>query len=68
MSKIQPTLVWKLTKPYWVIGKIAVLVLGSLVYLQLVEGLRRFSKASEALAETDSDGSAWDKQDIVDLP
>lgn len=68
MSRIQPTLLWKLAKPYWVIGKIAVLVLGSLVYLQLVEGFRRFSKASKALEETNSDGCAWDKRDIIDLP
>jgi hypothetical protein len=68
MSRIQPPVVWKLAKPYWVIGKISVLVLGSLVYLQLVEGWRRFSTASEALGKTDSDCSAWDKPDIIDLP
>jgi hypothetical protein len=67
MSRIPLTDLWKLAKPYWVIGRIAVLVLGSLAYLQFVEGFRKFSKASKALDEADSAHSAWDKRDVVDL-
>lgn len=55
---------WKLAKPYWIIGRIAVLVLGSLAYLQFVEGFKRFSKA----LKTNSKSAVWEKQDIVDLP
>ncbi len=68
MSRTPLTDLWKLVKPYWVIAKIAVLVVGSLAYLQLVEGLRKFSKASKVLQEPDSDRSAWDKPDIIDMP
>ncbi len=67
MITTSPRLLWKLAKPYWVIGKIAVLVLGSLAYLQFVEVFRKFSKASKALKETDTNPSGWDKPDIIDL-
>ncbi len=67
MSRTRLTDLWKLVKPYWIIGRIAVLVLGSLAYLQFVEGFRTLSKASRALDETDSDRSTWDNQDVVDL-
>jgi hypothetical protein len=56
MSRTSLTHLWKLTKPYWIIGRIAVLVLGSLAYLHFVEGFRKFSKDSKALEETGSNG------------
>ena len=68
MSRIPLTPLWKLAKPYWIIGRIAVLVLGSLAYLHLVESFRNVSKASKALDRSDSDRSTWDKRDIINLP
>ncbi len=68
MSRTTPTVLWKLVKPYWVIGKIAILVLGSLAYLQFVEVFRKLSKDSKALEDKDCNRPAWDKQDIMDIP
>jgi hypothetical protein len=45
MSKIQPRLLWKLARPYMIVGKILVLLVGSLTYLQIFEFLRKLSRA-----------------------
>ena len=68
MSRMPLTHLWKLAKPYLIIGRIAVLVLGSLMYLHFVESFRNVSKASKALDGSDSDRSTWNEQDIIDLP
>jgi hypothetical protein len=68
MSRIPLTHLWKLAKPYLIIGRIAVLVLGSLTYLHFVESFRNVSKASKALDEPDSEHSTWNKRDLIDLP
>lgn len=67
MSKASPINYWKLAKPYLIIGRIAVLVLGSLAYLHLVESFRKLPKTSRAVDTTDAKAAAWDERDIIDL-
>lgn len=67
MSRITPTHLWQLAKPYLIIGRIAVLVLGSLAYLQLMEVPKKFSKATKVLDKTNSNDPIWDQSDIIDL-
>ena len=67
MSKASPLHFWHLAKPYLIIGRIAVLVLGSLAYLHFVESFRKLPKASKGIEATDAKASAWDERDIIDL-
>ncbi|HEY9607561.1 MAG TPA: hypothetical protein V6C85_38605 [Allocoleopsis sp.] len=54
MSKTSPINFWNLAKPYVIIGRIAILVLGSLAYLHFVESLRKRPKAPRAVETTDA--------------
>jgi hypothetical protein len=67
MSKALPIRFWNLVQPYVIIGRIAVLVLGSLAYLHFVESFRTLPKAARAVDATDAKVSTWDEQDIIDL-
>jgi hypothetical protein len=67
MSKASTINFWNLAKPYLIIGRIAVLVLGSLAYLHFVESFRKLPKGARAVDATDTKVSVWDEQDIIDL-
>jgi hypothetical protein len=67
MSKALPINFWTLAKPYVIIGRIAILVLGSLACLHVVESFRTLQKGSKAVDDTETKVSAWDERDIIDL-